>query len=469
MSRFLFGAMPVGSRRLFAVILLSQIGCVAVGLAFHHLYLSSSVSQAETDGARAVVGRQFAALSGALEQQTAASLKQDPQAWQRALVAWRAVANHGDRIVLLDQDGQALIAADEDSKMPANVPLGQPLSINRPSQTWGHFEEPIRGSLPAVNGVQQVALARGFAARDGYLLIAHTPSEPIEPAKLKESFWAAGFITLLWTLGLSAVTLFMILTRSQRSPANRRSEKDVEALKQAQALVRTQETVIFGLAKLSDSRDPETGMHLERIAQFSSMLASALRQRPDFRDRITPGFVQLIGISSALHDIGKVGVEDSILRKPGTLSKDERERMQRHTQIGEDCLKEIERRLGSSNFLQMAREIVSAHHEWWDGQGYPLGLAGEKIPLSARIVAVADVYDALRSKRVYKDALPHEQCVSLIAEASGTQFDPRLVEVFLQIEDRFRQLADQMQPAGESCTPDNSINALPGAEHVSVV
>jgi putative two-component system response regulator len=261
----------------------------------------------------------------------------------------------------------------------------------------------------------------------------------------------------------------MILTHSQRTPSNGRSEKDVEALKQAQALVRTQETVIFGLAKLSDSRDPETGMHLERIAQFSSMLAAALRQRPDFRDLITPGFVQLIGISSALHDIGKVGVEDSILRKPGSLSPEERERMQQHTQIGEQCLKEIERRLGSSNFLQMAREIVSAHHEWWNGEGYPLGLSGEQIPLSARIVAVADVYDALRSKRVYKGALPHEQCVALIAEASGTQFDPRLVEVFLQIEDRFRQLADQLQSAADSYQSDHPFDALPGATHVSVV
>src|SRR5689334_4884569 len=101
--------------------------------------------------------------------------------------------------------------------------------------------------------------------------------------------------------------------------------------------------------------------------------------------------------------------------------------MQRHTQIGADCLREIEHRLGSTNFLQMAHEIVSAHHEWWNGQGYPLGLTREQIPLSARIVAVADVYDALRSQRVYKSALPHTECVALIDEAAGTQFDPRVV------------------------------------------
>ena len=230
--------------------------------------------------------------------------------------------------------------------------------------------------------------------------------------------------------------------------------------------------MIFGLAKLSDSRDSDTGSHLERIAQFSSLLAAELRKRPEFCDRITPGFVQLIGISSALHDIGKVGVEDAILRKPGSLTSDERQRMQLHTQIGDECLREIERRLGSTNFLQMAREIVSAHHERWDGQGYPLGLAGEQIPLSARIVALADVYDALRSKRVYKEALPHEECACLIAEAAGTQFDPRIVNAFLQIHERFRQLADQFQsleePSPVARPADLNCVYTEGVEHVQI-
>ena len=156
-------------------------------------------------------------------------------------------------------------------------------------------------------------------------------------------------------------------------------------------------------------------------------------------------------------------MEDSILRKPGALTSDQRARMQAHTQIGAECLKQIEHRLGSTNFLQMAREIVSAHHEWWNGQGYPLGSAGEQIPLSARIVAVADVYDALRSKRVYKNALPHEESVVLIAEAAGTQFDPRVVDVFLQLEDRFRRLSEQFQTTNESSPPRESNAAVPAA------
>ena len=281
---------------------------------------------------------------------------------------------------------------------------------------------------------------------NGYLLATRSPSdEMVSPASLHSTLWAANGITLLWTAVPLAAILFMIVTYFQQKQSRDQVHPEVDALRQAQALMRTQETVIFGLAQLADSRDPETGSHLERIPHYSTTLANSLRQLPDFRDDITPSFVELIGISSALHDIGKVGVEDSILRKPGKLTSGEQTRMRCHTQIGDACLKKIERRLGSSNFLQMAREIASAHHERWDGQGYPVGLSGEQIPLSARIVALVDAYDALSTKRVYKEALPHELCVAKIAEAAGTHFDPRLVDVFLQIEDRFRQIAEQFQ------------------------
>jgi putative two-component system response regulator len=242
----------------------------------------------------------------------------------------------------------------------------------------------------------------------------------------------------------------MVVSYFHEGATRQRTEPDMEALRQTQALLRTQETVIFALAKLSDSRDPDTGDHLERISYYSSTLAAALRQHPDFRDVVTPSLVRLIGISSALHDIGKVGVEDSILKKPGSLTTAERSRMQLHTRVGEDCLKEIERRLGTSNFLQMAREIASAHHERWDGTGYPLGLAGEQIPVAARIVALADVYDALSSKRVYKDALPHEKCVELILQEAGKHFDPRLAEVFAQIEPSFRVISRHLGAASDA-------------------
>ena len=243
------------------------------------------------------------------------------------------------------------------------------------------------------------------------------------------------------------MTVFMIVARQQDRIESQRADADAKSLRHIQSLVRTRDAVIFGLAKLADSRDPETGDHLERIAIYSSTLASAVRSHPKYADVVTSNFVRLISISSALHDIGKVGIEDSILLKPGPLTPEERKRMQVHTLIAGECLCQIEHRLGRSNFLQMAREIALAHHERWDGTGYPNGIAGDGIPLAARIVSIADVYDALSSRRVYKDPMPHGQCVDIIREGAGTQFDPQLVEIWLKISDQYRDLAQRYSPS----------------------
>ena len=320
-------------------------------------------------------------------------------------------------------------------------------------------------------GVEKVAFVRGFASHDGYLLAARSAAaERIDPILLNNMLWSASGITLLWTVGISAVAVFMLLTHFQQPPTTGGTHLRSPSSPTNASIGPHARNSDLWVGQACRFAHTDTGSHLERIAQFSSMLATELRHRPDFSDRITPSFIQLIGISSALHDIGKVGVEDSILKKPGSLTREERARMQLHTQIGDECLREIERRLGSTNFLKMAREIVSAHHEWWDGQGYPRGLAGEQIPLSARIVAVANVYDALRCNRVYKQALPHDECVRLLANASGSQFDPRVIEVFLQIHDRFRQLADQFQNL-EQPSPDSRPDEIPclsaeGVTHV---
>jgi HD-GYP domain-containing protein (c-di-GMP phosphodiesterase class II) len=435
-------------RRLLVLIVLAQVLCIAVGLSFHQLYITSALRQVAEDEARSELRSQLRSLDAGLAQQDLSSLRQEQQSWQKILTHWRTAASPSDQLYLLDPQGRVVAAAGDQAIGPPAGNPGESLRLVRANAEWGKFGEPIRGLFKDASGGYRVAIARGLASEDGYLMLTRMANdEKISPASLQGALWLASGITLVWTSVLQAATVFLIISFFKQRQSREQAQPDVEGLKQAQALLRTQETVIFGLAKLSDSRDADTGSHLERIAHYSSALAAGLRQRPEFREQITPGFVQLIAISSALHDIGKVGVEDSILRKPGPLTADERSRMECHTQIGEECLQEIERRLGSSNFLQMAREISSAHHERWDGQGYPLGLAGERIPLSARIVALADVYDALSCKRVYKEALPHEQCVSMIADASGTHFDPRVVEVFLQIQDRFRQIWQQFHTA----------------------
>lgn len=302
-----------------------------------------------------------------------------------------------------------------------------------------------RGNLAAIG--YPVADARAYVV--AYDLRSLAPAWRLS---LLESLPLAGGIAFLWTWILSSVATYLLSARFNFEQANWKTQSEHDALRSAQDLLRTRDAVIFGLAKLAESRDPETGHHLERISQYSTRLANALRTLPKYHRIVTPGFVRLLGISSVLHDIGKVGLEDTVLLKPGRLTPEERTKMQEHTLVAGACLKEIEQRLGASNFLQTAREIALYHHERWDGTGYPTGLSGETIPLAARIVTVADVYDALSSKRVYKDAFPHAECVRLIREGAGSQFDPELVAVFLSIESDFAAIARRFAAANQSAT-----------------
>ena len=254
-------------------------------------------------------------------------------------------------------------------------------------------------------------------------------------------------LSLFWIGGLQATVAYLIISRLHSEHVRSQAHAHAAALQRERDLSKTRDAVIFGMAKLTESRDPDTGHHLERIALFSTCLANALRRDPHYRACISPAFVDSIGISSALHDIGKVGVEDAILGKAGQLDADERFRMQVHAAMGGQCIHEIELRLGTSNFLAMAKEIALCHHERWDGTGYPAGLAGEQIPLSARIVAIVDVYDALVSRRVYKEPLSHEESLTIIRAEAGKQFDPYITEVFLRLELEIQGIAQRYAAA----------------------
>lgn len=206
----------------------------------------------------------------------------------------------------------------------------------------------------------------------------------------------------------------------------------------------TRELLIFSLAKLAESRDPETGRHLERVQNYSRLLAHAMASQSKYAGVIDDEFVHLVYQTSPLHDIGKVGIPDSILLKPGRYSDDEFELMKAHTTIGAETLDAALAQNPNARFLQIAREIAAAHHERYDGRGYPLGLSGNEIPLSARIVAVADVYDALTSKRVYKDAFAHHVARNIILKDSGTHFDPDVVDAFLEVESQFLEIRNSL-------------------------
>ncbi len=202
----------------------------------------------------------------------------------------------------------------------------------------------------------------------------------------------------------------------------------------------TRDLTIFALAKLADSRDPETGLHLERVRNYSRTLANHLMQQPKFHREVNAEFVRLIYLTSPLHDMGKVAVPDGVLLKPGKLTDEEFEIMQTHTVHGAIILEAALQEFPNARYLRMARDIAAYHHERYDGTGYPRGLSGGAIPLAARIVALADVFDALTSKRVYKDAFGHEQARSIILQGSGTQFDPDLVEAFIGCEQAFLEI-----------------------------
>lgn len=203
----------------------------------------------------------------------------------------------------------------------------------------------------------------------------------------------------------------------------------------------TQDIAIFGLAKLVESRDSDTGAHLERMAEYSRILALELSTHPVFGGYINAEYAWDIWRSAPLHDIGKVGVPDAILLKPGKLDREEWAVMQAHSVIGGDTLREIETRLHYRSFLQMGRDIAYCHHEKWNGEGYPFGLCGEEIPLSARIVALADVYDALTSKRPYKEPFSHEKATSIVLEGRGSHFDPVICDAFVRVQDAFIAVA----------------------------
>jgi len=197
---------------------------------------------------------------------------------------------------------------------------------------------------------------------------------------------------------------------------------------------------IFALSKLAESRDPETGAHLERVREYSRLLAISLEKTDKYARIIDNDFIQNLFIASPLHDIGKVGIPDHILLKPGRYTDEEFDILKTHSAMGADTLRAVNKKNKNNTFVKIGIEIAESHHEKWDGTGYPYGLAGEAIPLSARIIALADVYDALRTKRCYKEPFSHEKSKAIILEGNGKHFDPDVMACFLANEAEFESI-----------------------------
>jgi putative two-component system response regulator len=233
-------------------------------------------------------------------------------------------------------------------------------------------------------------------------------------------------------------------------------QRVIERTKQMEEL---QDVAMVAMGSLAETRDPETGNHIRRTQRYVKLLANQLKDNPRFSHVLTPENITLIYKSAPLHDIGKVGVPDHILLKPGKLTEEEFDEMKKHTTYGRDAILAAEGSISNAdNFLLFAQEIAYSHQEKWDGSGYPEGLAGDDIPVSARLMAVADVYDALISRRVYKPPFPHEKAVAIILEGKGQHFDPDMVDAFMEIADDFYSTAQEFVDSEEAVREKAGIN-----------
>ena len=245
-----------------------------------------------------------------------------------------------------------------------------------------------------------------------------------------------------------ATQLNLVRARYLLQDQNRHLESLVQD--RTRKLAKMQDAIILAMASLAETRDNETGNHIRRTQHYVAALARALKDHPRFVSELTDENIDLLFKSAPLHDIGKVGIPDNILLKPGKLDADEFEIMKLHTVYGREAILSVEKYLGESNeFLRFAREITYSHQEKWDGSGYPENLVGDAIPVSARLMAIADVYDALISKRIYKPAFSHEESLVLMRKGRSSHFDPDVLDVFLQIADQFHAISQKFRESEE--------------------
>jgi putative two-component system response regulator len=226
----------------------------------------------------------------------------------------------------------------------------------------------------------------------------------------------------------------------------RRHNENLQQLVQDQVkeIADAQLSTIIAIVKLAEARDDDTGQHIERTRTFCKMTAEYLLENDIYVDEIDSSFIESIHTACPLHDIGKIAIPDSILLKPAKLTPEEFEIMKTHTTQGAQNLRMVQKKYPHNEFINMGICIAQSHHEKWNGSGYPHGLKGQDIPLAARIMALADVYDALRSKRVYKDAFSHEKSKEIITAGKGTHFDPNIIDTFLALESEFNRIRQEM-------------------------
>jgi len=299
-------------------------------------------------------------------------------------------------------------------------------------------------AMPGLDGYEVCRRLKGDPATATIPVIFLTAHHEVENETRGFDAGAVDYITkpFIAAVVLARVKAQLELKRMADFLRDQKGFLEQEVARRTREISAIQDVTIVVMASLAETRDNETGNHIRRTQHYVRALALHLRADPRFAPQLSDHAIEMLYKSAPLHDIGKIGIPDAILLKPGRLTPEEFEVMKTHTTLGRDAIQQAEGTLGQEvEFLRFAKEIAYCHQEKWDGSGYPNGLRGEAIPLSARLMAIADVYDALISKRVYKDALDHEQAVALIMEGRGRHFDPDVTDALAALADEFQAIA----------------------------
>ena len=300
--------------------------------------------------------------------------------------------------------------------------------------------------MPGMSGYDVCRALKADPATANIPVIFVTAMSEVADEQLGLALGAVDYITkpISAPLVLARIKTQLGMKRMQDFLRDQNHYLESEVERRVREVAALQDVTIHAMASLAETRDSETGNHIRRTSHYLKALAEQVRHLPRFRDFLTDKNIELLFKTAPLHDIGKVGIPDHILLKPGRFEPHEMAIMKTHTTLGRDAILAAERELGIEvDFLKYAKEIAYSHHEKWDGTGYPQGLAGEQIPISARLMALADVYDALISCRIYKDGMRHEDAVKIIAEGRGTHFDADIVDAFLRIQHEFQAISSR--------------------------
>lgn len=304
----------------------------------------------------------------------------------------------------------------------------------------------LTGESESIAGPASVAVVFNEAAQVRVLAYQPQGEAAAADSRMTSGIMIWGGVAGMTVLTVSLIGLILLVRRydSMLARSNERLEAKVQRRTRRGLAIRN--GLIFGLAKLADYRDTDTGRHLERISRYCGLLAEELRGK---ESEIDAAWIERLKLASSLHDIGKVGIPDSILLKPGPLTAEERRQMERHASIGADTLAAIQGRVGEDELLNMGVQVARSHHERHDGRGYPHGLRGADVPLAARIVALADMYDALTSHRVYRAAMTHEEAAALIRQQRGAHFHPAIADAFERCQGRCDEARREFQAGAE--------------------